>query len=189
MEITPNVSRDAEKLDHPYTANGKVKWCSKTGKQLSSLLKNQIYKYYILNTIHDCILRHLSQRNEDSCSHKSLNINVYTSFIHNSPKLEIIQTSFKMITQIVVQFCGEGDGTPLQYSCLENPMDGGAWQTAVHVVAKSQTRLSDFTFTFHFSLSYIGEGNGNPLQCSCLENPRDRGAWWAAAYAVAQSRT
>ena len=39
---------------------------------------------------------------------------------------------------------------PLQYSCLENPMDGGAWQAAVHGVAKSRTRLSDFTLTFHF---------------------------------------
>ena len=45
---------------------------------------------------------------------------------------------------------GEGNGTPLQYSCLANPMDGGAWWAAVHGVAKSQTRLSDFTFTFHF---------------------------------------
>ena len=45
---------------------------------------------------------------------------------------------------------GEGNGTPLQYSCLENPMDGGAWKAAVHGVTKSQTRLSDFTFTFHF---------------------------------------
>ena len=44
---------------------------------------------------------------------------------------------------------GEGNGTPLQYSCLENPMDGGAWWAAVHGVAKSRTRLSDFTFTFH----------------------------------------
>ena len=44
----------------------------------------------------------------------------------------------------------EGNGTPLQYSCLENPMDGGAWSAAVHGVAESQTRLSDFTFTFHF---------------------------------------
>ena len=43
-----------------------------------------------------------------------------------------------------------GNGTPLQYSCLENPMDGGAWWAAVHGVAKSQTRLRDFTFTFHF---------------------------------------
>ena len=45
---------------------------------------------------------------------------------------------------------GEGDGTPLQYSCLENPMDGGAWWAIVHGVAKSWTRLSDFTFIFHF---------------------------------------
>ena len=45
---------------------------------------------------------------------------------------------------------GEGNGTPLQHSCLEIPMDGGAWWAAVHGVAKSQTRLSDFTFTFHF---------------------------------------
>ena len=45
---------------------------------------------------------------------------------------------------------GEGNGTPLQYSCLENPMDGGAWCAAVHGGARSLTRLSDFTFTFHF---------------------------------------
>ena len=44
----------------------------------------------------------------------------------------------------------EGNGTPLQYSCLENRMDGGASWAAVHGVATSQTRLSDFTFTFHF---------------------------------------
>ena len=43
---------------------------------------------------------------------------------------------------------GEGNGTPLQYSCLENPMGGGAWWAAVHGVAKSLTQLSDFTFTF-----------------------------------------
>ena len=57
----------------------------------------------------------------------------------------------------VVRFCdslgsrdGEGNGTPLQYSCLENPMDGGAWKAAVHGVTEGRTRLSDFTFTFHF---------------------------------------
>ena len=44
----------------------------------------------------------------------------------------------------------KGTGTPLQCSCLENPMDGGAWWAAVHGVTKSRTRLSDFTFTFHF---------------------------------------
>ena len=45
---------------------------------------------------------------------------------------------------------GEGNGILLQYSCLENPMDGGAWWAAAQEVAKSRTQLSDFTFTFHF---------------------------------------
>ena len=52
-----------------------------------------------------------------------------------------------------IYYCGqegEGNGTPLHYSCLENPMDGGAWKAAVHGVAEGRTRLSDFTFTFHF---------------------------------------
>ena len=44
----------------------------------------------------------------------------------------------------------EGNGTPLQYSCLENPMEGGAWKAAVHGVAEGWTQLSNFTFTFHF---------------------------------------
>ena len=44
----------------------------------------------------------------------------------------------------------EGNGSPVQYSCLENPVDRGAWKAAVHGVAESWTRLSDFTFTFHF---------------------------------------
>ena len=51
----------------------------------------------------------------------------------------------------IVPICiGEGNGTPLQYSCLENPMDAGAWWAIVHGVAKSRTQLSDFPFTFHF---------------------------------------
>ena len=45
---------------------------------------------------------------------------------------------------------GEGNGTPLQYFCLGNPMDGGAWWATVHGVVRSQTQLSNFTFTFHF---------------------------------------
>ena len=51
---------------------------------------------------------------------------------------------------VTANFSGEGNGTPLQYSCLENPMYGGAKKAAVHGVAKSRTRLSNFTFTFHF---------------------------------------
>ena len=51
---------------------------------------------------------------------------------------------------LYIYIIGEGNGTPLQYSCLENPMDGGAWWATVLGVAKSWTQLSNFTFTFHF---------------------------------------
>ena len=51
---------------------------------------------------------------------------------------------------VIATKMGEGNGTPLQYSCLENPMDGGAWWATVHGVAKSRAWLSNFTFTFHF---------------------------------------
>ena len=76
-------------------------------------------------------------------------------------------------------FFREGNGTPLQYSCLENPMDEGAWWAAVHRVTKSRTRLSDFTFTFHFHalmkemathssvLAWRIPGMGEPVGC-CL---------------------
>ena len=79
----------------------------------------------------------------------------------------------------------EGNGTPLQCSCLENPRRSlvGCSPWGREESDKTQ-RLH-----FHFSFSCIGEGNGNPLQCSCLENPRDGGAWWAAVYGVAQSWT
>ena len=85
---------------------------------------------------------------------------------------------------------GEGNGTPLQYSCLENPMSRGAM--APHGVAKSWTRLSYFSFTFHF---HALEKEPTPVflpgesqRPGSLENPRDRGAWWAAVYGVAQSQ-
>ena len=61
-------------------------------------------------------------------------------------------TEFTVTVLLFVVSCepGEGNGSPLQYSRLENPMGGGAWWAAVHGVAKSRTRLSDFTFTFPF---------------------------------------
>ena len=55
-----------------------------------------------------------------------------------------------MNKQGLIELPGEGNGTPLWYSCLESPMDGGAWWAAVYGVAKSRARLGDFTFTFHF---------------------------------------
>ena len=79
---------------------------------------------------------------------------------------------------------GEGNGNPLQSSCLENPRNGGAWWAAVYGVAQSRTLLK--RLSMH---ACIGEVNGSPLQYSCLENPRDGGAWCAAVYGVAQSRT
>ena len=55
-----------------------------------------------------------------------------------------------LICHVLIILFREGNGTPLQYSCLENPMDRGAWRATVHGVTKSWTRLSEFTFTFHF---------------------------------------
>ena len=93
----------------------------------------------------------------------------------------------------------EGNGNLLQYSCLGNPRDRGAWWAAVYGVAQSQTCMEllssssnslwkqlifkDGLFTFD------GEGNGNPLQYSCLENSMDRGALWATVHGAAKSQT
>ena len=61
-----------------------------------------------------------------------------------------MDSSVTLLYNKLKYFIREGNSTPLQYSRLENPMDGGAWWAAVHGVAKSQTQLSDFTFTLHF---------------------------------------
>ena len=81
----------------------------------------------------------------------------------------------------------EGNGTPLQHSCLENPMDGGAWWAAVHGVSKSQTHLSDFTFTFHFhALEKEMLTHSSVLAWRILVT---REHSWSAVYGVAQSQT
>ena len=85
-------------------------------------------------------------------------------------------------------FCGEGNGTPLQYSCLENRMDGGAWKAAVHGVAEGRTRLSDFPFTFHF-LALEKEMATHSSVLFLPGESQGREAWWAAVYGDAQSRT
>ena len=102
-------------------------------------------------------------------------------------------------------FCGEGNGTPLQYSCLENPMDRGAKWAAAHGVAKSRTGLSDFTFTFHFHalekemathssvLAWRIPGTGEPGGLPSMGSHRVRHDWSdleaaaaAGAFQVAQ---
>ena len=74
----------------------------------------------------------------------------------NQGKLEVVKEEMARVNVDILGISelkwtgmGEFNGTPLQYSCLENPVDGGAWKAAVHGVAKSRTRLSNFTFTFH----------------------------------------
>ena len=105
-----------------------------------------------------------SQESSPTPQFKSINSSVF-SFLH-SPTLtsihdhwktialtrrtfvgKVISLLFNMLSRLVI---GEGNGTPLQYSCLENPMDEGAWRAAVHGVTEGQIRLRDFTLTFHF---------------------------------------
>ena len=81
----------------------------------------------------------------------------------------------------------EGNGTPLQYSCLDNPMDGGAWWAAVHGVANSWTQLSDFTFTFHFYA--LEKEMATHSSVLAWRIPGTGEPWWAAVYGVAQTRT
>ena len=83
-----------------------------------------------------------------------------------------------------IALISQGNGTPLQYSCLESPMDGGAWWPAVHEVAKNWIRLSDFTFTFHFHalekemathssvLAWRIPGTGEPDGLPSMGSPR-----------------
>ena len=112
---------------------------------------------------------------------------------------------------------GEGNGNPLQCSCLENPRDGGAWQAAGYGVAQSRTRLKRLSSSSSSSSSKQGfpcgpdgketvrnvealgsisgwgrsprGGQGNPFQYSCLEKSMDREACWATVHRVAKSRT
>ena len=81
---------------------------------------------------------------------------------------------------------GEGYGNSLQYSCLENHMDRGAWQATVHGVAKHWTQLKCLSTTLKVPFR---EGNGTPLQYSCLESPMDGRGWWATVHWVAKTRT
>ena len=87
---------------------------------------------------------------------------------------------------------GEGNGNPLQYSCLENPMDRGTWRATVHRVAKSRTRLSDFTFTFIFIIGYqiISAAAAKSLpSCPTLCDPIDGSSPGSPVPGILQART
>ena len=108
--------------------------------------------------------------------------------ISNVPWVDlIIQTGKNSLTFHIAKFLdGEGNVTPLQHSCLENPMDAAAWWVAVHGVAKSRTRLSDFLSLFtvmHWRRKW------QPTPVFLPGESQGRGAWWAAISGVAQSRT
>jgi len=94
---------------------------------------------------------------------------------------------FSVLLPLLIFRSGEGNGTPLQYSCLENPMDGGAWWATVHGVAKSRTRLSDFTFTLHFHA--LEKEMATHSSVLAWRIPGTGKPGWAAVYGVAQSRT
>ena len=97
------------------------------------------------------------------------------------------------------QSYGEGNGTPLQFSCLENPMNGRAWWAAVHGVATNQTQLSDFTFTFHFHalekemtthasiLAWIILGKGEPGELPSMASHRGGHDWSNLAAATVKA--
>ena len=108
-----------------------------------------------------------------------------------------------MLKLCLLKTFGEGNGNPLQCSCLENPRDGRAWWAAIYGVTRSRTWLKwlsssssssssiyrSFVYLGRFIPKYFREGNGTPLQYSCLENPMDGGAWKAVVHGVAEGRT
>ena len=102
----------------------------------------------------------------------------------------------------------EGNGNPLQCSCLENPSNGGAWWATIYGVAQSRTRLKRLSSSSSCdsdskesacnardpcsiprSGRFPGEGNGNPLQYACLDNSIYKGAWQATVPCVTKSQT
>ena len=114
----------------------------------------------------------------------------------------ILDTTERLHFHFSLSCIGEGNGNPLQCSCLENPSDGGAWWAAVYGVAQSRTRLSDWTEDGKESACNVGdlgsilgsgrspgERNCNPLQYPCLENSMDRGVWQATVHGIAKSQT
>ena len=121
---------------------------------------------------------------------------VITEHVHGQ-EWTLFPRSIRQLGLPSPRFLGEGNGNPLQYSCLENPMGGGAWWAAVHGVARSRTRRSDFTFTFHFHalekamathssvLAWRIPGTGEPGGLSSMGSHRVGHDWSDLAAAAA----
>ena len=95
-----------------------------------------------------------------------------------------VDTTERLHSHFSLSYIEEGNGNPLQCSCLQNPRDGGAWWAAVYGLHKVGHDWSDLAA----AAAAAAECNGTPLQYSCLENPTDGGAWWAAIHGFAKSR-
>ena len=110
---------------------------------------------------------------------------------------EELDTTERLHFHFSLSCTGEGNGNPLQCSCLENPRDSGAWWAAVYGVSQSRTRLKRLSSSSSAGdLGSVpgsgrspGERNGYPLQYSCLENSMDRGAWQATIHGITKSGT
>ena len=135
-------------------------------------------------TFFPCHYYRYSESSSSLCSYfRYFAVSIYEALRLYWPIFYILTGSIRIYIDILI---GEGNGTPLQYSCLENPMDGRAWKAAVHGVAKSRTQLSDFTFTFHFHALEKEMATHSSVLAWRI---RDGGAWWAAVCGVTQSRT
>ena len=108
-------------------------------------------RFTILRNFHylfqsGCIILHSHYQRECSSFPISLPYYCLTFENHHPSECDVVSHCGLICIPLMTK-AGEGNGTPLQYSCMENPMDGGAWWAAVHGVARSRTWLSDFTFT------------------------------------------
>ena len=159
-------------------------------RNLGARLRSFTFWVFLLHSSRPCSLKW-----DDTSLLPSLNY--CFSVLLQSTKMSIILSV--SCQPIIPSSVGEGNGTPLQYSCLENPMDGGAWWAVVHGVAKSWTRLNYFTFNFHFHalekemaahssvLAWRIPGTGEPGGLLCMGSHRVGHDWSDLAAAAAVS--
>jgi len=156
----------------------------------------------MVHIYNETLLKHKRERNSAICRYVGRPRDCHTKRSKSDREKQIYTWILeKWYRWVYVQSRnGEGNGTPLQYSCLENPMDGGAWWAAVHGVAKSRIRLNDFTFTFLFHalekemathsciLAWRIPGTGEPGGLPSMGSHRVRHNWTDLAAAAAKQK-